>query len=245
MGGLIAAFLLLALNVTGAHAQAAGGTVTGKTVHWDGSPIAGATVRALTGLLETDSEVSRTTSGADGSYSLNVPVGQAYWIHVDTLGTWWGYSYKPALTLRPGEVISQVYFAQGPRDVKEIVLPTAVSNLEPAVGQAPVKIDPVSSPPANAPVIEFPVSKPVSNVAPLVGTAGKPVSNVKPLVGSNSKPISNVKPLLGSNVATTKATPRSLPATGAPVESWTIALAAALAALDLGWGLRRTATQPR
>ena len=237
MGGLIAAFLLLALNVTGAHAQAAGGTVTGKTVHWDGSPIAGATVRALTGLLETDSEVSRTTSGADGSYSLNVPVGQAYWIHVDTLGTWWGYSYKPALTLRPGEVISQVYFAQGPRDVKEIVLPTAVSNLEPAVGQAPVKIDPVSSPPANAPVIEFPVSKPVSNVAPLVGSNSRPATT--------SKPISNVKPLLGSNVATTKATPRSLPATGAPVESWTIALAAALAALGLGWGLRRTATQPR
>ncbi len=232
VGVLMAAFLLLALNVTGAHAQSADGTVTGKTVHWDGSPIAGATVRALTGPLETDSEVSRTTTGADGSYSLSVPVGQAYWIHVDTLGTWWGYSYKPALTLRTGEVISQVYFAQGPRDVKEIVLPTAVSNLEPAVGQAPVKIDPVSVPPANAPVIEFPVSKPISHVAPLLGTA--------------TKPVSNVKPLLGSNVAvTTKATPRSLPATGTPVEPWAIALVAALAALGLGLGLRRVTPQPR
>ncbi len=232
VGVLTAAFLLLALNVTAAHAQAANGMVTGKTVHWDGSPIAGVTVRALSGPLETDTEVSRTTTGADGSYNLSVPVGAAYWIHVDTLGTWWGYSYKPALTLRPGEVISQVYFAQGPRDVKEIVLPTAISNLEPAVGQAPVKIDPVSVPPATAPVIQFPVSKPISNVAPLLG--------------SNSKPISNVKPLLGSNVAATaKAAPRSLPATGAPVENWTLALTAALAVLGLGLGLRRAAPQSR
>lgn len=232
VGILMAAFLLITFNVTAAHAQTVNGTVTGKTVHWNGSPIAGATVRALTGPLETDTEVSRTTTGADGSYNLSVPVGEAYWIHVDTLGTWWGYSYKPALTLRPGEVISQVYFAQGPRDVKEIVLPTAVSNLEPAVGQAPVKIDPVSVPPATAPVIQVPSSKPISNVEPLLGTAGKPVSNVKPLVGSNV-------------AATTKAAPHSLPATGMPVENWAIALTAALAALGLGLGLRRSAAQAR
>jgi hypothetical protein len=235
VGVLMAAFLLMALNVTGAHAQTANGTVTGKTVRWDGSAIAGATVRALTGPLETDTEVSRTTTGGDGSYTLSVPVGQAYWIHVDTLGTWWGYSYKPALTLRPGEVISQVYFAQGPRDVKEIVLPTPVSNLEPAVDQPAVKIDPVAVPPATAPVIEFPVSKPISNVAPLVGSAGS-----KPTVAHTSKPVSNVKPLLGSQAA-----PHSLPATGAPVESWAVALAAALAALGLGVGLRRSASQSR
>ncbi|HMA33905.1 MAG TPA: hypothetical protein VKY74_05430, partial [Chloroflexia bacterium] len=108
---LFAVALMLGLSAHAAAAQAASGTVTGKAVRWDGTPIAGATVRALAGWLETDKEISRTTSGADGVYTLSVPVGQPVWIHIDTFGTWWGYSYKPTFTLRPGEVISQVFFA--------------------------------------------------------------------------------------------------------------------------------------
>jgi hypothetical protein len=131
---LLVAFFMLAFSATAAFAQSGSGTVTGKAVRWNGDAIAGATMRALTGPLETAKEVARTTTAADGSYSLSVPAGTPYWIHIDTFGSWWGYSYQTPFTLRPGETISQVYFALGPRDVKEIALPAPVSNVGPAVG---------------------------------------------------------------------------------------------------------------
>src|SRR5436189_6027804 len=102
--------LALSLGTHSAIAQSAGGTVVGKVVRWDGSPVAGATIAVLQGRLETDKELSHTTTGADGSYSIAVPDGQTIWMHVRTFGTWWGYSYTP-MNLRPSEVISQVYFA--------------------------------------------------------------------------------------------------------------------------------------
>lgn len=211
---LMAVMLLVLGSVGGAHAQSAGRTVVGKVIRWDGTPVPNATVRALRGQWEDTQEVARTTADAQGNYSLNLPDGDSYWIHVDTIGTWWGYSYKPALALQPGEVISQVYFAVGPRDVHEVVLPTAVSNLAPAVA----------------------TPAPVSETKPLVGgndnavqTTAKPVSQVKPLVGGN-------KP-----VAKPAAAPQKLPSTGLAEESWGLALTAALGILIAGFSVRRVA----
>ena len=141
--------------VAGAHpaaAQSATATVSGKAVRWSGEPVAGATIAVLFGKLETDKEYMHTTTAADGSYTLTVPTGQQVWIHIRTFGTWWGYSYYIPFTAQPGERISQVYFAVGPRDVPNpITLPGPVSNIGPLTG-------------AN------PTPTPTSNVKPLTGT---------------------------------------------------------------------------
>jgi len=218
---MAAALLLLAGGAHAAFAQATSGTVTGKVVRWNGDPVSGATVRALTGWLETDQEISRTTTGADGSYTLSVPAGQTAWIHVDTLGTWWGYSYKPPFTLRPGEVISQVYFALGPRDVHEITLPAPVSNVGPATGQNPPQ-QPTEAPTA----------------APTAAPTQAPISNVKPALGYNNQPsVPRTVPQRATQPA-----PRVLPQTGASGNDtlW-LAFAGALALLVSGLTVRRLA----
>jgi len=212
---LMAVLLLGSIGIHTAAAQSANGTVTGKAIRWDGSPIAGATIRALSGWLETDQEIARTTTDGNGNYALTVPVGQAYWIHIDTFGSWWGYSYKPPLALQSGEVISQVYFALGPRSVQDVVLPTPVSNLAPAAPEPP------------------PATAPVSDVKPALGVneepAPAPAAPVK-------KPVSNVKPALGIN----DMAPRALPRTGRESdETLLITLTAALALMVLGFGVRR------
>jgi hypothetical protein len=195
---LMAAALLLTLSTTAAWAQTGTGKVTGKAVRWNGAAIAGATIRALTGPLETDKEVDRTTTAADGSYTLTVPAGQPYWVHIDTFGTWWGYSYQTPFTLQPGETISQVFFALGPRDVKEITLPAPVSNVGPATGEN--QPPQVSQPPAQAP-------KPVEQAPAPQPNA--PVSNVKPEVGSNPAPAPAAAPKPAPRPA-----PQTLPSTG-------------------------------
>ncbi len=149
---LAAALLLLAGSATAASAQGASGTVTGKVVRWNGQPVAGATMRALTDPNNLSTDVAHTTTGPDGSYTLTVPAGTPYWIHVDTYGTWWGYAYQVPFTLRPGEILSKVYFALGPRAVHEITLPTPVSNIGPITGANPTA-----------------TAAPVSNVKPEVG----------------------------------------------------------------------------
>ncbi|HUS15383.1 MAG TPA: carboxypeptidase-like regulatory domain-containing protein, partial [Chloroflexia bacterium] len=106
---LMAATLMLTFGASAASAQSATGTVTGKAVRWNGEAISGATIRVLAGPLETDKELSRTTTGADGSYAVTLPADQSYWVHIDTLGTWWGYSYQTPFTVRAGETISQVF----------------------------------------------------------------------------------------------------------------------------------------
>jgi len=95
------ALLLMVLGTNAAFAQAGTGTVSGKAVRWNGEPISGATMRALSGPLETDKEIARTTTGADGSYTLAVPAGQAYWIQIATFGSWWGYTYQTPFTFAP------------------------------------------------------------------------------------------------------------------------------------------------
>src|SRR4051794_18454305 len=90
----LAAALLMTFSSTGASAQTAStSTLTGKAVRWNGEPIVGATIAALRGPLETDTEVVHTTTAADGSYTLTVPATGTYWLHIRTFGTYWGYSY--------------------------------------------------------------------------------------------------------------------------------------------------------
>ena len=162
---LTAALLGLLVFAAGAQMAAAApaGTLQGRVIHWDGTPVAGATVAALLGPLETDKELTHTTTAADGSWSLSVPAGTPYWLHVRTLGTWWGYSYEPPFTLADGETVSQIYFALGPRSVKDVVLPAPVSNATPV-----------------PPTVTLPTATP----AP--AATATPVSNVLPAIGGNS-----------------------------------------------------------
>jgi LPXTG-motif cell wall-anchored protein len=225
---LLVAFFMLAFSATAAFAQSGSGTVTGKAVRWNGDAIAGATMRALTGPLETAKEVARTTTAADGSYSLSVPAGTPYWIHIDTFGSWWGYSYQTPFTLRPGETISQVYFALGPRDVKEIALPAPVSNVGPAVG--------VNEPPPAAPAPAAPAPAPAAAPAPAVSAAPAPVSNVKPAIGVNEPQVA-VAP---------RPAPATLPQTGESNQDglW-IGLTAAMVLAVAGLNLRRASRKSR
>jgi len=223
---LMAAALMLTFGAGAASAQTGTGTVAGKAVRWNGDAISGATIRVLAGPLETDKELSRTTTAADGSYAVSLPAGQPYWVHIDTLGSWWGYSYQTPFTVRPGETISQVFFALGPRDVKEIALPSPVSNVAPATGTNEAPAAP--APPVQAPVVAPPVAAPA---APAV-----------------TKPVSNVKPALGYNDTAAKPAPapRTLPRTGASnFETILFALTGALALAVAGLGMRRAALTSR
>ena len=222
--GLLVAFLgLLALALTVPAAEAAGtGAVSGRVVRWNGDAVAGATIAALRDPQDLNSEIAHTTSAADGSWSLQVPVGTAVWVNIHTFGTWWGYSYQTPFTLRDGETVSQIYFAVGPRDVKEITLPSPVSNI-----------------PSTPPTVTLPTATP----APVAPTP-PPVSQVLPEVGSNNPPpvahpgSSNPPP-----VHSVPNTPATLPQTGAALATWP-ALALVLAALALipaGLLLRRRA----
>jgi hypothetical protein len=159
---LTAALLGLLVFAAGAQMAAAApaGTLQGRVIHWDGTPVAGATVAALLGPLETDKELTHTTTAADGSWSLSVPAGAPYWVHVRTFGTWWGYSYEPPFTLADGEVVSQIYFALGPRSVKDVVLPAPVSNATPV---PPTVTLPTATPAPAA------TATPVSQVLPAIG----------------------------------------------------------------------------
>jgi hypothetical protein len=168
---LLAAGLVLSFGATHAAAQtAATSTLQGKAVRWNGEPIAGATIAALRGPLESDPEVASTVTAADGSYSLTVPAGATYWLHIRTFGTYWGYSYHVPFTPRADETISQIYFALGPRDVKDaITLPTPESNVGPETG--------TDEPPAVQPP-----------APPAPQATATPVSRVKPIIGANPAP---------------------------------------------------------
>jgi hypothetical protein len=201
----LAAGLLLAFNANSAAAQTAStSTFSGMAVRWNGEAIAGATIAALRGPLESDPEVAHTVTAADGSYTLTVPAGETYWLHIRTFGTYWGYSYYIPFTPRAGETISKVYFALGPRDVKDVItLPTPESNVAPEVG--------TNEPPATPPQTTTP-----------------PVSNVKPIVGSNDEaPVQPQKP------ATQPHKPATLPTTGA-ADGATLGLWTLLALAGLG-----------
>jgi LPXTG-motif cell wall-anchored protein len=215
---LLVAGFAFALSAHSAAAQSATGTLSGKAVRWNGEPISGATIAVLAGPLETDQQLDSTTTAADGSYTITAPAGQTVWLHIRTFGTWWGYSYYVPFNLKPGESISQVFFALGPRDVKEpITLPTPVSNVAPETG--------TNEPPAQPPATQQP-----------------PTSSVKPIIGGNEesatpqKPTSNVKPIIGGN----------LPRTGGADASglWAI-LGLALLGTVAGLGLRRRAATTR
>lgn len=143
------AALLLAVPST-TYAQAANSGFSGKAVRWNGEPIVGATVSVLTGPLETDTEVARATTGADGSWSIAAPAGGPYWVHIHTFGSWWGYSYQDPFSLVNGEQVSQIYLLLGPREVNEIAIPTPESNVGPEIGVEPTET-------------------PVSEVAPIIG----------------------------------------------------------------------------
>ena len=215
---LVVAGFALALSAHGAAAQAATGTLTGKAVRWSGEPISGATIAVLAGPLETDKEYDHTTTAADGSYTISAPAGQTVWLHIRTFGTYWGYSYYIPFNLRAGETISQVYFALGPRDVKEpITLPAPISNVGPQTGTT-------APPPA-------PPAPPTSNVKPIVGGNDNNVTSPAP------KPISNTKPLTGGNY---------LPQTGgADNAGLVLVLGLALLVTGAGIALRRPAAAQR
>ncbi len=159
---LTAALLGLLVFAAGVQMAAAApaGTLQGRVIRWDGTPVAGATVAALLGPLETDKELTHATTAADGSWSLSVPAGTPYWVHVRTFGTWWGYSYEPPFTLADGETVSQIYFALGPRSVKDVVLPAPVSNATPV---PPTVTLPTATPAPAA------TATPVSQVLPIIG----------------------------------------------------------------------------
>jgi LPXTG-motif cell wall-anchored protein len=217
---LVVAGFALAFSAQSAAAQAATGTLNGKAVRWNGEAISGATIAVLAGPLETDKEFDHTTTAADGSYSISAPAGQTVWLHIRTFGTWWGYSYYIPFTLKPGEAISQVYFALGPRDVAApITLPAPVSNIAPETG--------TTEPPAQ------PVTPPTSNVKPIVGSNGDNTPVHKP---TTQKPTSNVKPLTGSN----------LPRTGGETDNLFMAgLDLGLLVIAAGLVLRRRTSQNR
>ncbi|HMA35788.1 MAG TPA: carboxypeptidase-like regulatory domain-containing protein [Chloroflexia bacterium] len=213
---LLAVAFLFGFGVQQTFAAPAGGTVSGKVIRWDGTPVAGATIRVLTGALESTTELARTTTAADGSYTVSLPLGQTCWVHVDTFGSWWGYSYAPAFTLRAGEAVSQVFFAIGPRDVKEIALPVPVSNIAPALGTNP------------APHV---AAQPVAVVAKSY------IAQVKPLVGTNAAGAAPPITLVGA-LATTR--PHTLPTTGAHAgDSLGLGFLAGLALLAAGLLTRR------
>jgi LPXTG-motif cell wall-anchored protein len=219
---LLVASFAFALSAHTAAAQSATGTLTGKAVRWNGEPIAGATIAALAGPLETDKEFDHTTTAADGSYTITAPAGQTVWLHIRTFGTYWGYSYYIPFNLKPSETISQVYFALGPRDVAApIVLPTPVSNVAPETGTTEPPAQPVTEPP------------PTSNVKPIVGSNEDNTPVQKPTA---QKPTSNVKPLTGS----------TLPRTGGATDSLFMAgLDLALLVIAAGLILRRRTAQDR
>jgi LPXTG-motif cell wall-anchored protein len=165
--------------------------------------------------LETDQQLDSTTTAADGSYSITAPAGQTVWLHIRTFGSWWGYSYYIPFNLKPGESISQVYFALGPRDVAApITLPAPVSNVGPELG--------TTEPPAQ-PVTEQP---PTSNVKPLTGSNEDNTPVQKPVT---QKPTSNVKPLTGG----------TLPRTGESDNLFMVGLDLALLIIAGGLVLRR------
>lgn len=209
----LAAALLLAFNANTAAAQSVStSTFSGKAVRWNGDPIVGATIAALRGPLESDTEVAHATTTADGSYTLTVPATGTYWLHIRTFGTYWGYSYYIPFTPRAGEAISKVYFALGPRDVQDVItLPTPESNVAPETGT-------IAPPP----------------VAP----QPPPVSNVKPIIGVNDdSPAQPSQPTTQPHQPTTQ--PHALPTTGA-ADGATLGLLSllALAGLTLvGFGL--------
>ena len=150
---LLLGLVAVAISAQGTYAQAASG-LSGKAVRWNGEPIVGATISILAGPLESDKELARTATGADGSWSVELPAGGPYWVHIRTFGSWWGYSYQTPFALRAGEQISQIWLALGPRDVREITLPEPISNVQPGTGEAP--------------------PTPVSNVKPGIGVGEEP-----------------------------------------------------------------------
>jgi hypothetical protein len=212
---LLVGALALGLSAQSAAAQAADAVVSGKAVRWNGEPIAGATIAALGGPLETDPVLDQTTTGADGSYTLTVPAGQTVWVHIRTFGTWWGYSYHTPFNLRGGEQLSQVFFALGPRDVQDIItLPAPVSNVGPQEGTD----EPPTAPPAEP-----------------------PVSTARPILGGNDDtpaqpPTSQARPLTGSYLPRTG---------GEPGAALWLLLGVALAGVTAGLTLRRLAWQKR
>ena len=211
----LAAGLLLAFNVNSAAAQSAStSTFSGKAVRWNGEPIVGATIAALRGPLESDAEVAHTTTAADGSYTLTVPATGTYWLHIRTFGTYWGYSYYIPFTPRAGETISKVFFALGPRDVKDVItLPAPESNVAPETG---------------------------TNTPPVTAPQTPPVSNVKPIVGSNDdSPAQPQKPVAPPHKPVTQ--PHILPTTGAAdglnLGLWTLLALAGVALVGGGVSL--------
>lgn len=201
---LLVFFGLLALALTVPAAQAAGaGTLTGRVVRWNGDAVSGATIAALRDPQDLNSEIAHTTAAGDGSWSLQVPVGTAVWVNIHTFGTWWGYSYQTPFTLRDGEIVSQIYFAVGPRDVKEITLPSPVSNI-----------------PSTPPTVTLPTATPT------------PVSQVLPEVGGNNPPPAHPSTSNPPPVHSVPSRPATLPQTGAETTGWS-ALALVLAGLAL------------
>ncbi|HMA33462.1 MAG TPA: hypothetical protein VKY74_03195 [Chloroflexia bacterium] len=138
---VVGAWLLVSAH--GAAAQGATATLRGLALQGNGTPIVGATITAHTGPEETTPALGHTTTGADGSWELTVPAGQTVWIHFDTFGPWWGYSYSPPFVLQPGQVVTGVEFVLGPRSVS-----------------TPVAAPPTPVPPPPTPVPATPVPTP-------------------------------------------------------------------------------------
>jgi hypothetical protein len=111
--------LLIGMAPGPAHAQGATATITGKALEGDGTPVQGAPISAWTEADEgaNSHELARTTTGADGSYSLQVPANQPIWVHFNTYQGWWGYAYSPPPVPKPGETITGINFVLGPRNV--------------------------------------------------------------------------------------------------------------------------------
>ena len=132
------ALLLFALAfslVLGAHtAGAQGGTATlsGRVIQADGTPVSGATITGLSTASETSEVLATTTTGADGSWTMQVPAGREVWPHFNTFDVWWGYSYNPPFTLAAGASATGVDFVLAPRAVATNVPPTAVPTAVPA-----------------------------------------------------------------------------------------------------------------
>lgn len=154
--------LLLGLGVgLTAHstaAQGATGTLKGRVIQADGTAVVGATITAHSDASETSAELGRTTTGANGVWQMTVPAGQVVWIHFNTFGPWWGYSYSPPFTLQAGQVADQIEFVLAARAVAEVPTPAPTATalpptpaptataLPPAPTPTPLPVPPVGMP---------------------------------------------------------------------------------------------------
>ncbi len=131
-----------------AAAQQATGTLKGIVTGLNGAFVAGATITAHAEANENSEELGRTTTGSDGTWQMTVPAGRLVWVHFNTFGPLWGYSYSPPFTLQAGQVVDQVNFVLAPREVSApptAAPPTATAAPSTAVPATATAVPPTAT----------------------------------------------------------------------------------------------------